>query len=51
MIRFMLGIILGALSGSITYGLTGDTDLACIIAGIAMVLGWLGMATLLIADD
>ncbi|MEU2075462.1 hypothetical protein [Streptomyces sp. NPDC013489] len=48
---FLLGLILGGLSGAITYALTTDTTTALIIGAIAAVLTWLGLATLLIADD
>ncbi|GAQ52092.1 hypothetical protein [Streptomyces acidiscabies] len=48
---FILGIVLGALSGAITYGLTTDGQLAAIVGAITAVLTWLGIATLLIADD
>ncbi|MEV5977528.1 hypothetical protein [Streptomyces sp. NPDC052114] len=48
---FLLGIVLGGISGGVTYGLTADGQLAAIIAVIGAVLTWLGIATLLIADD
>lgn len=48
---FILGLLLGGLSGGITYGLTTDSGLALIVAAIATVLTWLGLATVLIADD
>ncbi|WP_416975633.1 hypothetical protein [Streptomyces sp. 4F14] len=48
---FILGLVLAALSGGITYGLTTDGQLAAIVGTIAAVLTWLGIATLLIADD
>lgn len=51
MARFLLGLVLGALSGSITYGLTADGQLAVIVGVVVMVLGWLGIAAVLIADD
>lgn len=49
--RFILGLVLGALSGGVTFGLTADGQLAAIIGVIAAVLTWLGLATLIIADD
>ncbi|MFF8656786.1 hypothetical protein [Streptomyces huasconensis] len=48
---FLLGLVLGGLSGGITFGLTADGQLAAAIALIAAVLTWLGLATLLVADD
>ncbi|MFF9844637.1 hypothetical protein [Streptomyces sp. NPDC013740] len=48
---FLLGLILGGLSGGITYGLTTDGTAALIVGAIAAVLTWCGLATVLIADD
>jgi hypothetical protein len=48
---FVLGVALGAISGGITYGLSADGQLAAIVAVVAAVLTWLGIATLIIADD
>jgi hypothetical protein len=48
---FLLGLVLGGISGSVTFGLTADGQLAAIIGAFAAVLTWLGLATLLIADD
>ena len=48
---FILGIVLGAISGGITYGLTADGQLAAIVGIVAAVLTWLGVATLIFADD
>ncbi len=48
---FILGLLLGAISGAVTYGLTVDGQLAAIVGAITAVLTWLGIATLLIADD
>ncbi|MGA5869290.1 hypothetical protein [Streptomyces cinereoruber] len=48
---FLLGLALGSLSGTITHALTDDGQLAAIVGAIAAVLTWLGLATLLIADD
>jgi len=48
---FLLGLVLGGLSGGITYGLTADGQLAAIVGAVAAVLTWLGIAALIIADD
>ncbi|MFI6032987.1 hypothetical protein ACIBBD_02155 [Streptomyces sp. NPDC051315] len=48
---FILGIVLGAISGGVTYGLSADGQLAAIVGAIAAVLTWLGIASLIIADD
>lgn len=48
---FLLGLVLGGISGSVTFGLTADAQLAAIIGAVAAVLTWLGLATLLITDD
>lgn len=48
---FLLGLVLGGISGGVTFGLTADGQLAAIIGIIAAVLTWLGLATLIFADD
>ncbi|MDW4900631.1 hypothetical protein RB625_19670 [Streptomyces californicus] len=48
---FLLGLLLGSLSGLVTYGLTDETQLALIAAAIAAVLTWLGLAAFLALDD
>lgn len=48
---FLLGLLLGAISGVVTYGLTADSQLASIAGIIAAVLTWLGLATFLAFDD
>ncbi|MFF5891201.1 hypothetical protein ACFY72_20820 [Streptomyces globisporus] len=48
---FLLGLLLGALSGLVTYGFTSDNQLSLIAAAIAAVLTWLGLATFLALDD
>ncbi len=48
---FLLGLLLGALSGLVTYGLTDETQLSLIAAAIAAVLTWLGLATFLALDN
>ena len=51
MFLFILGIVLGGVSGGATFGLTADGQLAAIIGVIAAVLTWFGLATLIVADD
>ncbi|WP_432169123.1 hypothetical protein [Streptomyces sp. 1222.5] len=41
------GLLLGTLSGAITYGMSLDAQLAAIAAGAAVVLTWLGCAYLI----
>ncbi|MEU9218907.1 hypothetical protein AB0D47_20425 [Streptomyces sp. NPDC048376] len=48
---FILGLLLGGISGGVTYGLTADPQIAGIVAAIAAILTWLGLAALVIADD
>ncbi|MFE7073780.1 hypothetical protein ACFU96_27205 [Streptomyces sp. NPDC057620] len=48
---FLLGLVLGGISGGVTFSLTADGQLAAIIGIIAAVLTWLGLATLIFADD
>lgn len=48
---FLLGLGLGGLSGLVTYGLTADVGLSLIVAGIAAVLTWLGIAALIFIND
>ncbi|MFE6362917.1 hypothetical protein ACFVP3_23325 [Streptomyces sp. NPDC057806] len=48
---FLAGLLLGGLSGAVTYGLTADGHLAGLAGVIAAVLAWLGVATLLLFDD
>lgn len=48
---FILGIVFGAISGGVTYGLTAEGQLAAIVGIVAAVLTWLGIASLIIADD
>jgi hypothetical protein len=51
MLVVILGVVLGAISGGVTYGITADGQLAAIVGAVAAVLTWLGIATLIIADD
>ncbi len=48
---FILGVVLGAISGGVTYGLTTDGQLAALVGVVAAVLTWLGVAALIFADD
>lgn len=48
---FIAGLLLGGLSGGITFALVGDGQLAVIAGVIATVASWLGLASLVIFDD
>lgn len=48
---FAAGLLLGALSGGITYGMSLDGQLAAITAGAATLLTWFGCAVLIFFDD
>lgn len=48
---FLLGLILGGLSGGGTYWLTTDGPLAVWAGAIAAVATWFGVALLLLLDD
>lgn len=48
---FLLGVALGGISGGVTYALTADGQLAAILGVIAAVLTWLGIATVIFAND
>lgn len=47
---FLLGLVLGALSGGGTYALTGLGQLALAVGGVVAVLTWLGHAFLILID-
>lgn len=49
--RFLLGLVLGGISGGVTFALTTNGQLSALIAAIAAVLTWLGIAALIFADD
>ncbi|MEU3899793.1 hypothetical protein [Streptomyces sp. NPDC045251] len=48
---FLAGLLLGGASGGVTYGMTGDDQLAAIAGIAAAVLTWLGCAFLIFLDD
>jgi hypothetical protein len=48
---FVAGLLLGGLSGGVTYGMSFDAQLAAIAGGAATVLTWLGCAFLIFIDD
>ncbi|WP_435251663.1 hypothetical protein [Streptomyces tendae] len=48
---FFAGLLLGGVSGGVTYGMTADDQLAVITAVVATVLTWLGCAALIFIDD
>ncbi|MCM1977183.1 hypothetical protein [Streptomyces sp. G1] len=48
---FAAGLLLGGMSGLITYLMSGDGQLAAIAAAIAAVLTWIGCAFLIFIDD
>lgn len=47
----LLGLALGGISGGVTFGLTANSQVAAIVGIIAAALTWLGIATLIFADD
>lgn len=48
---FILGLVLGGLSGGGTYAFTDDGQLGLLVGAIAAALTWLGLATIILADD
>lgn len=50
MSAILAGLLLGALSGVVTYGMSLDAQLAAIAAAAAVVLTWIGCAFLIITD-
>ncbi|MFD7763581.1 hypothetical protein [Streptomyces microflavus] len=48
---FLLGLLLGALSGFGTYLYTGHAQLGAAVGLIAAVLTWLGIWSLIFASD
>ena len=48
---FFVGLLLGGLSGGVTYGMTFDGQLALITGAVATVITWLGFACLIVSDD
>ncbi|MFD3815130.1 hypothetical protein ACFWRZ_08690 [Streptomyces rubiginosohelvolus] len=51
MFTFLLGLLLGALSGIGTHLFTGDPQLGAIVGVIAAVVTWLGIAVLVFCTD
>jgi hypothetical protein len=50
-VAFLFGLLMGAISGGVTYGLTDDSQAGLLFGGIAAVLTWVFGPTLLIGDD
>ncbi|MGW4602723.1 hypothetical protein ACWENS_05535 [Streptomyces sp. NPDC004532] len=48
---FVLGLVLGAVSGGVTYLATASPTLAAVAGGVAAVLTWCGVVTFLFLDD
>ena len=48
---FLLGLALGAISGTVTYLLTTDTLTAGVAALVAAVLTWLGIGAIVLLTD
>jgi ABC-type uncharacterized transport system permease subunit len=48
---FLAALTLGALSGSITHGLTGDPTISWIVAIVVALVTSLGLACVAIFDD
>ena len=49
--NFVIGIICGAVSGGVTYYLSGSMGLAVVAGLIVMVLGFLGFISYLFISD
>ncbi|MDG9703763.1 hypothetical protein [Streptomyces sp. DH37] len=49
--HFLIGLLLGALSGGVTYHFTADGRLAAIIGVIVFLAAWLGIWAVLVIDD
>lgn len=47
----LAGLLLGALSAAITYGMSFDGQLAAYAGGAAVILTWIGCAFLIFIDD
>lgn len=48
---FLLGLLLGALSGGGTYALTSDGQLGAVVGVVAAVVTWCGYALVVLVDD
>lgn len=51
MLTFLLGLLLGGLSGGGTYALTSDGQLGAIVGVVVTVACWLGVAAIILIDD
>lgn len=51
MIRFLVGLLLGALSGGATYAVSHDSNLALLIAAVVAIAAWFGHALFIFIDD
>lgn len=48
--RFIVGLLLGILSGGLTYLASDNTDLALIVGAAVAVLYWLGLVIVVVFD-
>lgn len=48
---FLAGLILGALSGGVTWALTSDGQLGAIVGALVALACWLGVALIVFIDD
>ena len=51
MFTFLLGLLLGGISGGGTYALTGDGQLGAVIGVVVTLACWLGVAAIVWIDD
>ncbi|MFG2826072.1 hypothetical protein ACGFWI_01090 [Streptomyces sp. NPDC048434] len=51
MITFLLGLLLGGISGGGTYALTTDSHLALVVGGVVTIACWLGVAAVIFIDE
>jgi hypothetical protein len=50
-ITFLLGLLLGGISGGGTYALTADGHLAAIVSAVVTIACWLGITAVIFIDD